>query len=318
MEQKHCPNCGAEISENTINCEYCGFVVADKEALNFIDKAILKIENNIQKLSEITSANFFDISIVFALFMFGILTFLFVFPGIFEIFLIIAFIKNKRLKKLLYKFKSTKLTYEEDFDNFSLLYPKNQKLAELKQEYQNKVSANLKKLKKNLISSSVVFGILFFGLFVFLASAFGNDGNKGNFLNRTAIIHPVKIKLDADENFSVFSNNFYINFTAEPPNNKHSKVMVTLNDIIIKTDNHLLDSLSKAHIEFYISDTAGNILDFLYQSDLQLDTVKKSNSDNTFINVKFTDTLLVPQTQADQYASNLMWNDYFIVNIKIR
>jgi len=318
MEKNHCPNCGAQISEKTITCGYCGFVIADKKALDFIDKSILKIENNILKLNKITSATFWDISLIFGLIYFGILTAFLIFPGIFEIILIFIFIKNKRIKSLLKDYKSTKRKHERDYDAFSLLYPKNKKLSELKINYKEKVLTNVKTLKTNFIKSSIAFIILFFATIIIPYSLITKDEIKEHFHNNTVLVlATTNIDTENNINYEIFTNNFYLNFEAQPPNNKRSKVIVTQRDIVLKINNVLFDSIDKINVEMYFSDTSGYKFDLPFNAEIELDKIKKSKDSSTLVTVIFNDTLLISQELALEYKSNFIEKKGIVANFKI-
>ena len=187
------------------------------------------------ELSKIASANFWDISLIFAAIFFIIPTILFSLFMIIEIPLIITLLINKRAKNLIRKYFPARKKYEKNILDFTELYPKNKKLAELKKGYKNRVETKIKKLKKNLIVSGLVFGIM---LIITVATLIGimNKPYISEKSNGTVLIHSYKTTIENNfDSLNVFTNNFYFNFNKA----KDELYIIKLNHIVLKTSNKL-------------------------------------------------------------------------------
>lgn len=305
--QNKCPNCGAVIQENTVNCQYCEFVVANKEAIKKIDSFILKTENNILELSKIISANFLDISIIFAVIYFIVPIILgFKFLIFIEIILITILFINKRARNLIIKFLPTIKRYKDNINEFSNLYPQNKKLTELEKEYKIRVGTKIEKLNKNFTTSGIIFGIL---LILTVSTSFFLKYKSTNFeSNIPVLIHsPNNIIENNSDSLIFFTNNFYFNFHKTKDNN----VFISLNNILIETsDNTNLDSIDNYSFTLNILDKKGNELDLPPFTDSILEI------ENNFIKIYFKKIKWTNETAVD-YMKYIKKTDNFSIKIKI-
>ncbi len=241
---KKCPNCGAVVLENTANCGYCNFVLADKEAIQLIDDSILKIENSIFELNKFSAITYRELALILNVFSFLLINIAYTidqdevnsFFIAFEIILIISVLINKYTRRFVFKFNATKRACKTNLKELSKQYPQNKKLIELSLNFKIRIDIINKKIRKNVLVTIIVFAVVFAGVFSIRYIPFANDNSDVDFTDRIINIKPTEIIISSKIDIDVLNKDFNIMFT------KHKKgILLEIDTVrLIISDSSLI------------------------------------------------------------------------------
>ncbi len=168
-----CPNCGAETSRESANCEYCEFVLANKEARSKIDNFILKIEDDFVKINTLAKVTFVELSLFFAVIYFSVFANLSMefshlegmnyrmYGSLFMIVISITLLmKNRRAFRFFSEYGKIKKESKQNIADFSKYFPRNKKLKELKNNFNERITKITNDLRKNILKAGVVNAII--------------------------------------------------------------------------------------------------------------------------------------------------------------
>ena len=310
-KKSNCPNCGADISFDTIHCPYCEFVLADKNAISLIDKHILVIENNILELSKTRSSKFWIIGIPIAIIYLFIVSIIEPWLALFELPFVIMMLRTGLVRSIFAMFHPAKRKYKQNIAEFTKLYPQNKKLAEIKSNYRNRVKREENKNKKNRVLTFLIFAALIISPIIGIILV-ENARNDRLFIYKTGTktVSPRKITFEKgnNEQLSIFTNKFYFSYE----NIYDKEYSIKLNHIVIETGQAFnAESIDNMSFSFNFMDKDNNKVAIPTFTDSII------KLDDRFISVYFKE-IRCSELEAKKYNDLMAWNLIPDYSVKIQ
>jgi len=276
-----CPNCGASVKSNDVNCSYCNFLLIDKDEINRIDNFIVGLEEKLTVLKKLSSITFYEILLVAsAIFMSFILVLeLFVSEKIPQIFLIITFFylilnyflvyKNKRSVEFFTKYIKLKKEFFKEISRFSDDSQSNNRLIQIRDSFLIANKANNKKIIIKAFFSSIIFSVILFFVYTNLFSPYLYQYGKIKHTNVFLKVNEFNISDEFDLDIEILTENISIEIYETT---ERYDLVITKQDITYSLDpiylnfgdNFFNDSTILMNIQFSLTffDENNGMLDF--------------------------------------------------------